>query len=77
MKDGWIGSKQSEGKLVHQMGMVKGSTPEVNGGVVGNPEEARYQFGTGEHLLTKLRMKDGGMRGTNRGKDRCGRWERG
>ena len=37
-------------------------TPDWDGGVVGKSEEARYQFGTGQHLLTKLRMKDGGMR---------------
>ena len=48
-----LGAKQSEGKPVQ---------PDGNGGVVGKSEEARYQFGTEGHLLTKLRMKDGGMR---------------
>ena len=50
MKDGWIGSEQSEGKPVHQMGM---------GGVVGKIRRShRSQFGTGEQLLTKLGMKE-------------------
>ena len=51
MKDGLGANKVKESR-----------TPDWDGGVVGKSQEARYQFGIGEHLLTKLRMKDGGMR---------------